>query len=79
MSLESAEKLVERILRQLRVAYHVETRPEGESPLIVADVASLSSLPPELHPYITPRPPAAASTSAPDGGSESDTPPPRCS
>jgi hypothetical protein len=76
MSLESAEKLVERILRQLRVQYHVEARPEGESPLIVADVASLSSLPPELHPYVTPRPRAAASTNAPDGGSDSETPPP---
>jgi hypothetical protein len=52
MSLESAEKLVERILRQLGVLYHVEHDPGGEMQRIVTDASSLASLPPELHPYV---------------------------
>jgi hypothetical protein len=55
MSLESAEKLVERILRQLGVPYDVEPPAQGETGRIVADAGAVATLPPELHPYITPR------------------------
>jgi len=54
MTLESAEKLVERILRQLEVEYQVEQSPDGEK-RIVADVDSVSTLPAELRPFVTPR------------------------
>lgn len=62
MSLESADKLVQRILRQMRVPHRVEDRPEGKRPAIVADVDSLSDLPAELHPYVEPK----KADSAPD-------------
>ena len=60
MSLESAERLVERILRQLGVRYQVEQDLDGETQRIVTDEGSLANLPPELRHYVTRQKPAHA-------------------
>jgi hypothetical protein len=76
MTLESAERLVEKILRQLEVQYEVtgEAAPHhdhddaghsgGEERTIVVDAAALTRLPEELHPFVTTSAgtPAAADT-----------------
>jgi hypothetical protein len=54
MTLESAERLVERILRQLEVAYEVEPSPDGGTRIVV-DADRLESLPAELSPFVAPR------------------------
>ncbi len=51
MSLESAEKLVQRILRQMAVPHRVE-EGSGDGPAIVADGAAVAALPAELRPYV---------------------------
>ena len=79
MSLESAEKLVERILRQMGIAYRLEPSPQGESPRIVADISSLSTLPEELHPYVTPLQPGDPGATAEDATPEGGAPPARSS
>jgi hypothetical protein len=53
MSLESAEKLVERILRELGVQHRVEETAEKGGSRIVVDKRSLEALPAELQPYVT--------------------------
>jgi hypothetical protein len=55
MSLESADKLVQRILRQMGVSYQVEEAPDQQGSSIVTDSDSLSALPAELHPYVKSR------------------------
>ncbi len=74
MSLESAEKLVERILRQLGVDYRVEEGEGAKATHIVADVNSLSALPPELHPYVTAKQPAVPQVGEASEGSKESSP-----
>jgi hypothetical protein len=81
MTLESAERLVEKILRQLEVQYEVtgdapshhdhddDGLPGGEARTIVVDAGVLSRLPEELHPFVT----TSAATAAP--APDADTPP----
>jgi len=80
MTLESAERLVEKILQQLEVQYEVTGDPashhdhehdghHGEERTIVVDADALSRLPPELHAFVTT---SAAPAAAPDA----DTPQP---
>lgn len=75
MTLESAERLVEKILQQLEVQYEVTGKPAshhdhddghqgGEQPTIVVDADALTRLPSELHPFVTTS--AAAPPLAPD-------------
>jgi hypothetical protein len=71
MTLESAERLVEKILQQLEVQYEVTGKPAshhdhddghgGEEPTIVVDADALSRLPLELRPFVT----TSAATPAP--------------
>jgi len=81
MTLESAERLVEKILQQLEVQYEVTGEPashhdheheaeHGGDRTIVVDADALSRLPPELHPFVTA---SAAPAVAPDA----DTPQPK--
>jgi hypothetical protein len=67
MTLESAERLVEKILQQLQIKYEVsgdaaphhdhdhDAEHGGEAPAIVVDAEAISKLPPELRPFVTPR------------------------
>ena len=68
MTLESAERLVEKILQQLQIDYevaggpvphhdHDADHPHEETPRsILVDAEALPKLPPELHPFVSPRP-----------------------
>jgi hypothetical protein len=69
MTLESAERLVERILRQLDVDYRVEQSGTGERRIVVA-AEDASALPPEVHPFVSPR--SDRSPREGDGGPDSD-------
>lgn len=78
MTLESAERLVEKILQQLEVQYEVTGKPAShhdqdaghhgaEEPTIVVDADALSRLPLELRPFVTTS--AATPAPAPDADS----------
>ena len=68
MTLESAERLVEKILQQLQVQYEVTGAPtshhdhdddghdSGEERTIVVAADALPRLPPELRPFVTTSP-----------------------
>lgn len=78
MTLESAERLVEKILQQLEVQYEVageaashhdhegDGHQGGEERTIVVDAEALTRLPPELRPFVTASPAAPAAA----GGDE---------
>jgi hypothetical protein len=63
MTLESAERLVEKILQQLEIQYevsgesashqHDDGRHGGGERTIVVDANALTRLPHELHPFVT--------------------------
>jgi hypothetical protein len=69
MTLESAERLVEKILRQLEIKYEVsgdpaphhdhdhdgDSHPEEKPRSIVVDAETLPKVPVELHPFVSPR------------------------
>ena len=68
MTLESAERLVEKILQQLEVKYEVRRDHAGhqqddhdhhheDEPTIVVAPAALAQLPPEVRPFVTPATP----------------------
>jgi hypothetical protein len=69
MTLESAERLVEKILQQLQVKYEVsgdspahhdhhhdgDDHPEEKQRSIVVDAEAVPKLPVELHPFVSTR------------------------
>jgi len=81
MTLESAERLVEKILQQLEVQYEVTGKPAShhdhedghhgdEEPRIVVDADALTRLPSELRPFVT------TSADAPAPARDADAPKP---
>jgi hypothetical protein len=65
VTLESAERLVEKILQQLEIAYEVSGEPpshhdddhhQDDQRTIVVAQDALAQLPPELHPFVSTRP-----------------------
>jgi hypothetical protein len=68
MTLESAERLVEKILQQLEVKYEVRSEQRGdhhddhdhhhdEERTIVVAADAVATLPPEIRPFVTPAAP----------------------